>query len=105
MSWSNIRAIFRNLFEKELSTHLGPSKEALISMYHGLSREQYSITGSWHALKDAIEAKAAELSIIFTTKDLLDVEVDSDSTLRGDDIAKTPKLPKQKTIPKIGFRS
>ena len=130
MSWSGARDIFCHLFETELSSPLGPSKEALMSMYHALMhRENDSMTGSWNTLKDAIEKIAAELSIPFNEKcphelraidreNLTadknpDVELDSDSTLLGDDVLdvrKSSKSPskrsgRQREIPRIGFRA
>ena len=128
MSWSSTRLIFCRLFENELSTPFGPTKEALNSMYFA-SEERFNLSGSWDTLKDAIEKIAEELSIPFSKKEahelraidresLLvdrhpDVEVDSDSTLLGDDILEvrspinTPskRSGRQKAIPRIGFRA
>lgn len=107
------------MFEKELSSHLGPTPEALNSQYNALRRERYSVTGSWNTLKDAIEAKAAELFIPLNRKkpDGLDpeVEIESDSTLLGDneEVEQTPSPLHRlsghprigKAIPKIAFRA
>ena len=128
MSWTGTRAIFCRLFTNELATPFGPTTEALRSMFFA-SEERFNLTGSWNTLKDAIEKIAAELSIPFNEKrphelqaidceSLLtdrnpDVEVDSDSTLLGDDIldvegsTNTPSKcsGRPKAIPRIGFRA
>ena len=126
MSWSSIKKIFCQLFQKELSTYLGPSEAAFNAMYYALSSANYSVSGSWNTLKDAIEVKASELSIPFN-KSLLedkdpDVEVESDSTLGdNEEVEQTPLSLHnldvrpthsgisgrriEKAIPKIGFRA
>ena len=103
ISWSNIKLLFHELFQSELSSHFGPSREAFMSMYNTLKKDEWISTGTWIPVCSALEAKACEMKIELKKKDSVDQEKgvrqkqclltnneadsenDSDSTLLGDD--------------------
>ena len=110
ISWSNIKLLFDDLFEAELSSSSGPSTNALRKMYDTLRRRGWYPTGLWKSTCAALEAKADEMGIEITKKDnivqkggpngrrvlLVNSELDSgdesDMTLLGDeyDLPRTP---------------
>lgn len=114
ISWSDIKSVFHQLFDNELSSSLSPSKRAIISMYYELRKQHFNPTGSWSSVERALELKAFELGMSlekritisleqqndplesFLRTNLAEEEDDSDQTLLGDEYS-DPQTPSKRS--------